>query len=145
MTSGPSVRRQHGVVLIAALFMIIVLAGLGIFAIRLSTSQQQSVNLALLATRAQAAADSGVELGVYRALSMAGCAPLLPLTTTVTVTLTEAALNGFNVTVVCRHSNQTVGTLTYDVYKLDALAQSGTYGTPAYVARTATRSVSTSH
>jgi MSHA biogenesis protein MshP len=137
--------RQRGVVLIAALFMIIVLAGLGIFAVRLGAGQQQSVNLALLGVRAQAAADSGVELGANRALKGAGCAPLLPLTTTVAVTLTEAALNGFNVSVVCSHSNQTVGTVTYDVYKLSAFAQSGTYGTPAYVARTASRTVSTSH
>ena len=137
--------RQRGIVLVAALFMIIVLAGLGLFAIRLGASQQQTVNLTLLGVRAQAAADSGVELGAYRALDAAGCVPLLPATTTVSVTLTEAALNGFTVTVVCRHSNQTVGALTYDVYRLDAFAQSGTYGTPAYVARTATRSVSASH
>ena len=145
MTLAPTVDRQRGVVLVAALFMIIVLAGLGIFAIQLNGSQQQSVNLALLRTRAQAAADSGVELGANRALRAAGCVPLLPLTTTMTVTLTEAALNGFNVSVVCRHSSHTVGALTYDVYRLDAFAQSGTYGTPAYVARTATRTVSASH
>ena len=145
MTAVPTPGRQRGVVLVAVLFMIIVLAGLGIFALRLSATQQQSINLALLGVRAQAAADSGVELGAYGALSAAGCVPLTPLTTTVIVALTEAALNGFNVTVVCRHSNQTVGTLIYDVYRLDAFAQSGTYGTPAYVARKATRTVSASH
>jgi MSHA biogenesis protein MshP len=136
---------QRGVVLVAALFLIIVLAGLGIFAIRLGASQQQSVNLTLLGVRAQAAADSGVELGAYRALSAAGCVPLLPATTTVSVVLTEAALNGFSVSVVCSHSSHVVGALTYDVYRLDAFAQSGSYGTPAYVARTATRTVSASH
>jgi MSHA biogenesis protein MshP len=137
--------RQRGIVLVAALFMIIVLAGLGLFAIRLGASQQQSVNLTLLGARAQAAADSGAELGAYGALDAAVCVPLLPVTTTVSVTLTEAALNGFSVSVVCSHSSQTVGAMTYDVYRLDAFAQSGTYGTPAYVARTATRSVSASH
>jgi Tfp pilus assembly protein PilX len=145
MTPAPTAGRQRGVVLIAVLFMIIVLAGLGIFAVRLGNGQQQSVNLALLGVRAQAAADSGVELGAYSALSAAGCAPLLPLTTVVTVTLTEAALNGFNVSAVCSHSSHTVGAVTYDVYRLDAFAQSGTYGTPAYTARTATRTVSTAH
>jgi MSHA biogenesis protein MshP len=145
MTPAPTGGRQRGIVLVAALFMIIVLAGLGLFAIRLGASQQQSVNLTLLGVRAQAAANSGAELGAYRALDAAGCVPLLPVTTTVSVILTEAALNGFNVSVICSHSNQTVGALTYDVYRLDAFAQSGTYGTPAYVARTATRSVSASH
>jgi MSHA biogenesis protein MshP len=145
MTLVPAQGRQCGIVLIAALFMIVVLAGLGLFAIRLSASQQQSINLALLGVRAQAAADSGIQLGAYRALSATGCAPLIPLTTTVIVTLTEAALNGFNVSVTCSHSAHTVGTLTYDVFRLDAFAQSGTYGTPAYVARRASRTVSTSH
>jgi MSHA biogenesis protein MshP len=145
MISPATSSRQRGVVLIAALFMIIVLAGLGIFAVRLGAGQQQSVNLALLGVRAQAAADSGVELGANRALKGAGCAPLLPLTTTVAVTLTEAALNGFNVSVICSHSNQTVGAVTYDVYRLSAFAQSGAYGTPAYVARTASRTVSIAH
>jgi MSHA biogenesis protein MshP len=137
--------RHRGVVLIAALFLIVVLAGLGLFAMRLGAGQQQSVNLTLLGARAQAAADSGVELGANRAIKGAGCVPLLPLTTTVSVTLTEAALSGFNVTVVCSHSSQTVGAVTYDVYELSAFGQSGTYGAPAYVARTASRTVSTSH
>jgi MSHA biogenesis protein MshP len=145
MTPGFSAGRQRGVVLVAAVFLIIVLAALGVFAIRLGTGQQQSVNLALLGIRAQAAADSGVELGAYSALKAAGCAPLLPLTTTVAVTLTEVSLNGFDVNVVCSHSNHIVGTVTYDVYRLDAIAQYGTYGTPAYVTRTATRTVSASH
>lgn len=137
--------QQRGVVLIAVLFLIVVLAGLGVFAIRLGTEQQQSVNLELLGARAQAAADSGIELGAYRALSAAACAPLLPTITTVTVTLTEAALNGFTVRIDCRHSTHVVGAVTYDVYRLNAFAQSGTYGTPAYVTRTATRIVSASH
>jgi len=145
MNLAPTPGRQRGIVLVAALFMIIVLAGLGIFAIRLGAGQQQSVNLALLGVRAQAAADSGAELGAYHALRAAGCAPLLPLTTTVAAALTEAALNGFNVSVVCSHSNHVVGAVTYDVYRLKAFAQSGTYGTPAYVARTATRTVSAAH
>ncbi len=145
MRLAPTAGRQRGVVLVVVLFLIVVLAGLGMFALRLGASQQHSVNLTLLGLRAQSAANSGVELGAYRALSAAGCAPLLPAVTTVNVALTESALNGFNVRVDCSHSNHVVGTITYDVYSLYAFAQSGVYGTPAYVARTATRTVSTSH
>jgi MSHA biogenesis protein MshP len=145
MTLASGASRQRGIVLIAVLFLIVVLAGLGLFALRLGASQQQSVNLTLLGVRAQAAADGGVELGAYRALVANGCVPLLPLVTTVTVTLTEAALNGFNVRIDCSHSNHIVGSVTYDVYRLNAFAQSGTYGTPSYVARTATRIASASH
>jgi MSHA biogenesis protein MshP len=145
VTSVAPASRQDGVVLIAALFLIVVLAGLGIFAIRLGATQQQSVDLTVLAVRAQAAANSGLELGAYNALSAGGCVPLLPATTTVTVVLTEAALTGFTVSVVCRHSTHGVGAVTYDVYRLDSVAQAGIFGAPAYVARTATRTVSASH
>jgi MSHA biogenesis protein MshP len=140
VTPAASASRQGGVVLIAALFLIVVLAGLGIFAIRLGASQQQSVDLAVLAVRAQAAANSGLEWGAYTALSPGGSC-----TSTVTVPLTEAALTGFTVTVACSHSTHTVGAVIYDVYRLDSVAQAGIYGAPAYVARTATRTVSASH
>lgn len=145
MTPGAPASRQGGVVLIAALFLIVVLAALGLFAIRLGASQQQSVDLAVIAVRAQAAANSGLELGAYNALTAGGCVPLLPATTTVTVALTQAALTGFTVSVVCSHSTHIVGAVTYDVYRLDSVAQAGIYGAPAYVARTATRTVSASH
>jgi hypothetical protein len=134
---------QRGIVLIAVLFLIIVLAGLGLFAVRVGGSQQQGVNLMLLGIRAQAAADSGIEFAANRALTASGCPPPPLPVTTFNLPLTAAALNGFNVVVTCRHSRHVVGAATYDIYMLKAIAQGGTYGTPGYVARSASQTLST--
>ena len=139
MSIGGTTSGQRGIMLIAVLFLIIVLAGLGLFAVRLDGGQQQSVNLTLRAIRAQAAANTGIEFAANRALRAAGCIPPI---TTFNLTLTQAALNGFNVLVTCGHTTHVVGSTTYNVYALNAFAQSGTYGAPGYVARSASRIVS---
>ena len=139
MNTAGTTSGQRGVVLIAVLFLIIVLAGLSLFAVRLAGGQQQSVNLTLRGVRAQAAANTGLEFAANRALRAAGCVPAI---TTFNLTLTQAALNGFSVLVTCGHTTHVVGATTYNVYTLNAFAQSGTYGTPGYVARSASRIVS---
>jgi MSHA biogenesis protein MshP len=124
-------RSARGISLVAALFLIVVLAALGAFAVRIGGGQQQTVNLALLSARALAAADSGIEWGAYRALRANGCAT----TTTTTLNLTEATLNGFSVTVVCVPTSHPENNGTVHVYRIDATAQAGVYGTPDYVSR----------
>ena len=119
---------SSGFSLIAALFLIVVIAALGAFAVRIGSGQQQSVNLQLLSARAMAAADSGIEWGAYRALRANSC-------TTTTLNLTEAALNGFSVTVVCVQTDHPESNATVHVYRIDATAVAGTYGMPDYVSR----------
>lgn len=122
---------NRGISLVAALFLIVVLAALAAFAVRIGAGQQQTVNLALLNARALAAANSGIEWGAYRALRASGCTT----TTTTTLSLTEATLNGFSVTVVCVPTDHPDNNTTVHVYQIDSTATSGTYGTPDYVSR----------
>jgi len=121
---------SSGFSLVAALFLIVVIAALGAFAVRIGSGEQQAVNLELLSARALAAADSGVEWGAYQALSASPTS-----CTTTTLNFTEAALNGFSVTVVCAPTSHTEIGGTTHVYRIDATASSGTYGTPDYVSR----------
>ena len=124
-----SSRKQDlGFSLVAALFLIVVLAALGAFAVRIGLGQQQTVNLNLLGSRALAAANSGVEYGAYRALHGGGCG-------STTLALTEAALNGFSVDVVCAATSHAEAGGTVSVYRVDATAYSGTFGTPDFVSR----------
>ena len=117
---------QRGMALIAALFLIVVLASLGIFAIRIGGAQQQTVNLGLLGDRAVAAANSGVEFGAYRQLNT-GCA-----SANGTINLSQAALAGFTVQVTCSGTGPFI---------IAASAFRGTYGSPDYVYRSLTRTV----
>lgn len=57
MNGTPSL--QRGFSLVAALFLLVVLAGLGAYAVRLNTLQQQSVTAALRGAQAFEAARTG--------------------------------------------------------------------------------------
>ncbi|NNF16320.1 MAG: pilus assembly protein MshP [Gammaproteobacteria bacterium] len=119
---------QRGFALLSALFILLVLAGLGVVAVRLAGVQHHSVSLALQAARAFAAAQSGIEYGAHRALVVGSCAPAA-------FAYTEGGLNGFNVNLTCTATSHAEGAGTTTVYALSAFAWSGTYGTPDYVSR----------
>ena len=119
---------QNGFSLIPALFLLVVLAALGIVAVRTMGVQQQTVVLAMQSSRAYAAARSGIDWSAYQALVNGSCASS-------TLALTEAGLAGFTVDTSCSSTTHTEGPNTIRVYVIDAFAWSGTYGTPDYVSR----------
>ncbi len=122
------VRRQRGFALVAAIFLVVVLALLGIFLVRISGVQNQTVNIALLGARGFEAARAGIEWGAFQALNAASC-------TTTTLNLTEGGLNGFDVDVTCTSSTHSETGNTYNLYVIDAESRSGAYGQPDYVSR----------
>lgn len=129
----------RGFALIAAIFVILVLAALAAFAVRIGAAQRQTADFGLLNARAQLAADSGIEYGINQALVHGSCP--VPATT---LNPTAVGLKGFVVVVTCQPSNHQIGPappVTYHAYVLTAVAQLGTYGTSGYVARSATRAV----
>lgn len=130
-------RRQTGMSLIPALFLLIVLAGLGAVAVRLSGTQHQTTALAMQSARAYAAAQAGIDWAAYQALTNNSCS-------NASLTLTEAGLSGFSVATTCTSTTHTEGANTVSVYVIDAFAQSGSYGTPDYVSRRIRASVTDS-
>lgn len=121
-------RSARGFSLVAALFLVVVVAALGVFAVRVGMGQQQTVNLSLLGARALAAANSGIEYGAYQALNAATCA-------NATLNLNEAGLSGFTVSVTCNATAHAESGGTVNVYRFEALATYGTYGQPDFVSR----------
>lgn len=119
---------NRGFALVPALFLIVVLAALGAAAIRIGNGEQQTVTMALQQVRALAAARAGIEWGAYRALNGSCVA-------STTLNLSEAALNGFAVTVSCASTAFANGAATSHSYLINASASSGTYGQPGYVRR----------
>lgn len=131
--------KQSGFSLVAAVFLIVVLAALGAFAVQVAMTQYQTADVELLEARAQAAAETGIEYGAYLALQSApSCVPSTP-----PMNLTQGALAGYVVTVTCRATSHQVAAGTKWVYTLAATASYGTYGHPDYVARSVTRNVTT--
>jgi MSHA biogenesis protein MshP len=133
MTSAslPRVSRaaSRGFALVPALFLIVVLGALAVIAVRVGTGQQQAVTMSLQESRALAAAQAGIEWGAYESLDAGTCAA------STTLTLTEASLAGFSVTVTCSASPFANGASTANSYVLKSTATIGTYGQPGYVRR----------
>jgi len=126
-------RKQGGSALIVALFLIIVVAAFGVFALRIGVNQQQTASLGLLASRGTAAALSGLEYGSNRVFNNQ-CAPSVTL---------PVGIDDFTVTVWCSGpTDHTIGLATYQVYDLTSRAVHGVYGTPDFVPRTRERRVS---
>jgi MSHA biogenesis protein MshP len=117
----------RGFALLPALFLIVIVALLGAVALRVVMAQQQTTVIALQQARALAAARAGIDWGAYQALhgSCAGG----------TLSLSEAALAGFTVTVTCAATAFTDGTSSYQSFTIAATASRGTYGEPDYVRR----------
>lgn len=120
-------RAVRGLALVPAIFLIVVLSVLAAWAVRMNTQQQQTVTLAVLGSRALAAANAGVEWGAWRALN-GTCA-------NGTLALAEGALSGFSVAVTCSATSLVEGATTVRSYVLESVATSGTYGGPDYVRR----------
>jgi MSHA biogenesis protein MshP len=120
----------HGFALVSAIFLLVVILALGVFAVTISSIQQQNSAMDVLGSRAYQAAKTGIEWGVYQITNGATC----PLPTPTMPAGTQ--LSAFTVLVTCTSSTHTEGTATFSVYQLDSVAHTGSaVGTPGYVER----------
>ncbi len=98
MHEGKSrMRKTQGFSLISAIFLLVVLAALGVAMVTISTVQHQSSALDVQGSRAYQAARAGIESGVFQRLQAGACTGAaanvaLPAGT---------SLSDFTVTVVC--------------------------------------------
>lgn len=128
--------RQGGFSLVMAIFLIVVLAVLGVFTVRVALAQYEATNLEFLEARAQAAAESGIQYGSYQLAGGGACFG------TVSFGFPKAlvALSGYVVTVTCSGaSSHPIGAQTWWAYTLQSTAVYGTYGSADYVSRTVTQ------
>lgn len=69
------IRRQAGVGIVTAIFLLVVLAGLGVAMVGIFTAQQASSNLDLMGAQAYQAARAGLEWGMYQQRVVKACGP----------------------------------------------------------------------
>lgn len=93
-------RSQRGIGVIAALMILVILAGLSAAIVSLSTGQHMASAQDVLASRAWQVASAGTEGGLFRALRNAACD---------TQTWTSADYPEFRVTVACAATNYNDG------------------------------------
>ena len=116
---------QKGFSIIAALFILLVLAVLGGFMVTMSGVQSRTSLWALQGARAYHAARSGLEWGGFQALVNNACNPS-----------TTFPVDGFSVTLACQSEGPIVeGSQSYFVFHLTSLAEWDAYGSADYVSR----------
>ena len=122
----PSILKNNtGFTLVQAVFILVVLSLLGVAMMRLIGVQSSTSVFALQGARAYQAARSGLEWGAAQASAGNSC------NGTMTV-------EGFVVNVNCSNQSFTEGPIgPYDVYRINATAAFGTYGSPDFVSRRA--------
>ncbi|QBI01911.1 agglutinin biogenesis protein MshP [Pseudoduganella albidiflava] len=91
--------RSRGVSIVTAIFLLVVLSGVGAAIVTTATTQRQSATIDLLGTRAYEAARTGVEFGLFQFLGNNGACVNTSFTA-------PGALSAMTVTVTC----VTVGT-----------------------------------
>ncbi|WP_428607791.1 hypothetical protein [Sedimenticola sp.] len=124
--TGDNLSGQRGFSLISTLFMLVVLAALGGYMVRLNVSQQTTTTLSLQSVRVWYAASSGLEWAVYQINSSHSC-PAVPSSFTA---------EGFTITLsACTAYPVTEGAASYSLYDVQVNASRGSFGSPDYVSR----------
>src|SRR3989344_1342749 len=140
MTRFPPNRGKHerGFALVAAVFIVVVLAMLGIMMVTIGGMERATASAAVQGARAFHAARSGVEWGTFGALNNTAptCGAAASTPTTNTFNLAVTGLNGFTVSVVCSYTTHRERSDTYNVYVITSIATSGSFGDADYVSRT---------
>ena len=123
---------QSGFSIVAAIFLIVVLAALGAFAVTVSGLNQGSSALDLQGTRAYQAARAGIEWGAYQVLQNTAGAFATACNGATYAAPTSQILAGlggtlspFSVTVTCGSSSNSEGGVTVFVYQIVSTATAG--------------------
>lgn len=125
--NGPAIRRERGFSLITAIFLLVILAGVGAFIVTIGAVQHTTVSSSMQGVRAYQAARTGIEWGVYSALNPPGCFA--------STTFSPAGLDGFQVTVNCTATPHQESLNSFQVFRLIAVASSGSFGSPNFASR----------
>lgn len=95
----PRRRNEAGLGLVTAIVLLVVLSGMAVALVTLSTAQQATSSLDLLGARAYQAARAGIEVGLFRGRRNDVCAgEAAPFSFDMPA---PSSLAGFSVTVVC--------------------------------------------
>lgn len=132
---------QRGFSLISAIFLLVVIAALGTFAVTLSTTQHQSQTMDVMGARAYQAALAGVEWAAFNVSQQAASsATAWPGCTAGTAVAVAGNLAPFSpVTVNCSATSAVEGASTIWVYAVSSVAHTaGAAGDANYVEQVAT-------
>ena len=132
-------RRLHsaGMALMSAIFLIVVLIGLGVAMMNLSNAEHDTASKAILAAKVYYGAKAGIDWGIQQAIAAGAACTGVPTN----FNLTQGSLSGVALTVTCTAAPQgastcgSAGTSLCQTYYLTSAATTGTLGTVNYAER----------
>ena len=127
-----SVRRQAGIGIVTAIFLLVVLAALGAAIMSLSNSQQSGAALDMQGSFAYQAARAGAEWGVYKALrtNVNNCVAATTFAMPASTASDKTNLAQFTVTVNCSFIAGPTVALNRRIIRATACNQPGPAGCP---------------
>lgn len=130
---------QRGVALVAAIFLIVVVALLAGFLVSIAGASRTASAYAAVESRARHAAESGLEWAVHRLLTN----PVAPDCSgfPASFALAGGGSGGFRITAQCNGQAVTEGAANYSVFDLEVVAEFGTAGGDDYFRRLLAASV----
>lgn len=139
-------RLQRGFSIVTAIFLIVVLAGLGVAIVSVSGLQKSSQQADVQGVRAYQAARAGIEWAAWQWLDPNNAlnpdppgtclaSPTCPATTTLPANTLAGSLAPFTVVVDCSVTPATEGNRQIRVFDITSTASTGAVGTPGYVNR----------
>lgn len=120
---------QYGFTLIAAIFLLVVVAALVVFMTNIRVVQQTTLVYGVQGARAMQAARSGIQWGIYESIVNGNCAA------STTFTIARPTLDKFSVDVQCGVTTHTEGVTPIMIYQLTSIASGGVFGSLDYVQR----------
>lgn len=145
---------QAGFSLVSAIFLLLILTGLGAIMLSVSGVQQTESTQDLQGSKAYQAAKAGIEWGTYLILTPENTNPAsAPFTVQFTcpagglsnagLPALTTGLTGFSIRVDCTRSDFIEGGNTVSVYQLTSVATSGVAGSGSFVSRNLTATINT--
>ena len=129
--------RSAGMALMSAIFLIVVLIGLGIAMMNLSNVEHDTASKAILSAKVYYGAKAGIDWGVQQAIAIPSCVGGAGIT----LNLTQGSLSGVTVIVKCVAAPQgpstcgLTGTSLCQTFYLTSQATTGTLGLLSYAER----------
>jgi len=121
-------KKQQGITLIGAIFILVIVAMLGQYLVNISSMQRQASLINIQAARAYQTANAGIEWGMAQAIN-----GICVDNDVITLNIPN---NNFFTTVECTNLGTfTENTETVDVYLIQSQSQYGAIGNPDYVSR----------
>ncbi|ROR34195.1 hypothetical protein [Inmirania thermothiophila] len=133
--------RGRGFATVTAVFLLVVLAAIATYLLTVAGAQRETARYAVQGARAYQAALAGIEWALHQIAPTGAAAPSAACgtapATDVATTFTVAAGGGadFTVTVVCRYTEHRERADDYAVYEITSTAETGAWGSLAYVRR----------